>query len=438
MKQNKNKFQRGMLKIAIFATTALFLITNCKKDKDDNKNLLMMLAVLSSPNGTAEFKFSNTANLLAARSKDSSRFLTLPNSSGQNPTFLTDLAGENPQNYGDGVIDGFNDKFLTPKAVGIQVCQIVAYKSVEKGGPAKGTETLKNANFTSFNATSGIAGLLAGDSGPCGAFVSVGLTDMEGADTRMFGIQQIPENEKNDYDRIGVVVRAFTYYFESADVPENSYRYVDLILNNADVEGKTPPAGSPAASGILWGLAERGDVVTPIFAKECYPSYLNSASFIFWDPVPYQEKSIPRPGCNYLEGFIDSNSGSFINGLGSKEHFKRPNDFLNPPDSVGTATTDKTKKLKFKLPASTNSLGKRDPYILVMDLDTNKETQGNLLFNVSADNILFWDSNDGNNVFSPQLDMADRPNATSGEDNLTNTARKNMIFHLPTITSSLK
>ncbi|EMN52984.1 hypothetical protein LEP1GSC089_1951, partial [Leptospira interrogans serovar Autumnalis str. LP101] len=53
MKQNKNKFQRGMLKIAIFATTALFLITNCKKDKDDNKNLLMMLAVLSSPNGTA-------------------------------------------------------------------------------------------------------------------------------------------------------------------------------------------------------------------------------------------------------------------------------------------------------------------------------------------------------------------------------------------------
>lgn len=237
-----------MLKIAIFATTALFLITNCKKDKDDNKNLLMMLAVSSSPNGTAEFKFSNTANLLAVRSQDSSRFLTLPNSNGQNPTFLTDLAGENLQNYGDGVIDGFNDKFLTPKAVGIQVCQIVAYKSVEKGGPAKGTETLKNANFTSFNAASGMAGLLAGDAGPCGAFVSVGLTDMEGADTRMFGIQQIPENEKNDYDRIGVVVRAFTYYFESADVPENSYRYVDLILNNTDVEGKTPPA----ASGILW------------------------------------------------------------------------------------------------------------------------------------------------------------------------------------------
>ncbi|EMJ87813.1 hypothetical protein AYB34_11760 [Leptospira sp. ZV016] len=151
-----------------------------------------------------------------------------------------------------------------------------------------------------------------------------------------------------------------------------------------------------------------------------------------------RKKAIHGPGCNYLESFIDSNSGSFINGLGSKEHFKRPNDFLNPPDSAGIETSDKTKKLKFKLPTPANSLGKHDPYILVLDLDTNKETQGNLLFNVSADNTLFWDSNDGNNVFSPQLNAADRLNATSGEDNLTNTARKNMIFHLPTIISSLK
>lgn len=63
-----------------------------------------------------------------------------------------------------------------------------------------------------------------------------------------------------------------------------------------------------------------------------------------------------------------------------------------------------------------------------MDLDTNKGTQGNLLFNVSADRALFWDSTGADNVFSPQLDAADRPNATSGEDNLTNTARKNMSF----------
>nr|WP_235596862.1 hypothetical protein [Leptospira alstonii] len=200
----------------------------------------------------------------------------------------------------------------------------------------------------------------------------------------------------------------------------------------------TPPAGSPGASGIFWGLAERGDVVTPIFAKECFPSFKNSPSFIFWDLVPKEEKMSPRPGCNYLEGFIDSNSGSFINGIGSKEHFKRPNDFLNPPDNAGIETSDKSKKLKFKLPASANSLGKRDPYILVLDLDTDKGKEGNLLFNVSVDKALFWDSTAADNVFSPQLNAADRPNATSGTDNLTNTARKNLVFHLPTIISSLK
>ncbi|EMO27083.1 hypothetical protein LEP1GSC170_3294 [Leptospira interrogans serovar Bataviae str. HAI135] len=45
-------------------------------------------------------------------------------------------------------------------------------------------------------------------------------------------------------------------------------------------------------------------------------------------------------------------------------------------------------------------------------------------FDISVDNVLFWDSNSTNNVFSPQLDAADRPNATSGSDNLTTTSRK--------------
>ncbi|EMM84081.1 hypothetical protein LEP1GSC037_2964 [Leptospira interrogans str. 2006001854] len=57
----------------------------------------------------------------------------------------------------------------------------------------------------------------------------------------------------------------------------------------------------------------------------------------------------------------------------------------------------------------------------------------NLSFDISVDKTLFWDSTAADNVFSPQLDAADRPNATSGEDNLTNTARRNLIFHLPTV-----
>ncbi|EMF82991.1 hypothetical protein LEP1GSC188_3075 [Leptospira weilii serovar Topaz str. LT2116] len=130
-------------------------------------------------------------------------------------------------------------------------------------------------------------------------------------------------------------------------------------------------AGSPAAFGIIWSKTERGDVVTPIFAKECYPSYKDSPNFIFWDLVPPEEKSISRPGYNFLEGVIDSSSGSFIDGIES---------------------SDDSKKLKFKLPASANFLGKHDPYILIVDLNTNKKKNGNLLFNVSADKALFWDS----------------------------------------------
>ncbi|WP_237578300.1 G-protein coupled receptor [Leptospira mayottensis] len=34
MKQNKNQLQRERLTITVFAITALFLVTNCKKEKD--------------------------------------------------------------------------------------------------------------------------------------------------------------------------------------------------------------------------------------------------------------------------------------------------------------------------------------------------------------------------------------------------------------------
>ncbi|MGQ2837384.1 sigma factor sigX-regulated lipoprotein SrpA, partial [Leptospira interrogans] len=106
MKQNKNKFQRGMLKIAIFATTALFLITNCKKDKDDTLELLLALSLMGG--STAEFQLSTTSALANAYSANanSRQFSMLPHSA-----LLTDLAVDNPENYGDGAADGFNDHF---------------------------------------------------------------------------------------------------------------------------------------------------------------------------------------------------------------------------------------------------------------------------------------------------------------------------------------
>ncbi|WP_078128108.1 sigma factor sigX-regulated lipoprotein SrpA [Leptospira alexanderi] len=420
MKQNKNQLQRGMLTITAFAIAALFLVTDCKKEKDDNKELLLMAALLSGPNGTAEFKFSNTTNLLVARTKDSSRFLTLPDAVGQSPAFLTDLAGDNPQNYGDG--DGFNDKFLTPQAAEIQVCQIVAYKSVAKGGPARGSETLQNANFVSFNKNGPFG------SGVCTAFTGIPITELSGTMKTALPINQIPQNEKNDYDRIGLVIRAFRYYFNPTDLPENAYRYVDLILNKP-----TLPT-LPGMENTIF--AERGDVSPVIFNYQAPQSFMTSPSLIFPELRPQNEFG----SYTFFESFIDASSGSLLKMPdGTSTNVAFGFNSLNPAENFsGVPYTNSSQKLKFKLPASTDSLKKDDPYILIVDLDNAKGEKGNLLFNVSLDRVLFWDSTAADNVFSPQLDAADRPNATNGEDNLATTARKNLIFHLPTILSETK
>ncbi|MBE8364345.1 sigma factor sigX-regulated lipoprotein SrpA [Leptospira borgpetersenii] len=422
MKQNKNQLQRGTLAITAFAITALFLVTNCKKEKDDNKELLLMAALLSGPNGKAEFKFSNTTNLLAARTKDSSRFLTLPDAVGQGSAFLTDLAGDNPQNYGDGNGDGFNDKFLTPEAAEIQICQIVAYKSVEKGGPARGSETLQNANFVSFNMTGPFG------SGVCTAFAGKSITGLGGTMKTTLPINQIPQNEKEDYDRIGLVIRAFRYYFNPNDIPENAYRYVDLILNKP-----TPPA-FPGMEDVVF--AERGDVSPVIFDHQSPQSFVTSPSLMFPELLPQNEL---KP-YSFFESFIDASSGSLLkmpDGTSTNAAFGFNS--LNPAENYsGVLYTNNSQKLKFKLPTSAKSLKKDDPYILVVDLNNTKGEKGNLLFNVSVDKVLFWDSASADNIFSPQLDAADRPNATNGEDNLATTARKNLIFHLPTIRSETK
>ncbi|TGM03516.1 hypothetical protein EHQ76_09920 [Leptospira barantonii] len=427
MEQNTKKSRRRMLRITAFALATLFFLMSCKKDKKDDTELLLLAAALNGPNGTATFNFSNTNGLLAARTQDSSHFFTLPDSIGQGSGFLTDLGGEDPQAYGDGAGDGFNDKFLTPEAVGIQVCQIVAYKSVAKGGPARGSETLENANFVVFTPALalGLMSFLIPNYGPCSSYLTAGLTNTQGIETRGLPIRQIPESEKADYDRIGIVARSFSYYFKPSDVPENAYRYVDLVLNNPQIPGIPNPLG----------IASRGDVSTELYYKDCPSAFITSPSVIF--PMQLLKPEDFKPGCGMSEGYVDSSSGSFINGLGSPKPFTNPSDYLNPP-TAGTVSADNSLKLKFKLPAAANSLDAKAPYILISDLNPSKGAEGNLLFNVSVDKVLFWDSTAGDNVFSPQTDAADRPNATSGSDNLTNTARKNLIFHLPTILSQTK
>nr|WP_036095256.1 hypothetical protein [Leptospira weilii] len=403
-------------------TVSLFV--SCKKDKDDKNNLLLAALLLSSGQN-AEFRISNTSALAAARTQaGSSRFKVGSDSSG----FLIDLGGDDPQNYGDGAADGFNDHFITPAAVSIGICQVLAYKSVAKGGPAKGNETLENANFVMFKAPgTPVPGSKVCETG----FMPIGLQTGDASSSSAFlPITAIPDEEKQDYDRVGIIARDFTYYFDPKDVPENSYRYVDLVLNN-------PTSNS---SSIINNGVGRGDVSPKLFSKDCPASFVNSPSFIFSNLLKPEEMGGATAGaCNMGELAIDSSSGGILKVAVSDDYnpFTNPERTLNPPSIAGVAYNSAAQKLKFKAPAAINNLDVKDPYILIVDFNSSKKN-GDLLFNVSIDNALFWDSTAADNVFSPQLNAADRPNATSGDDNMTTTARRNLIFHLPTILSETK
>ncbi len=131
-----------------------------------------------------------------------------------------------------------------------------------------------------------------------------------------------------------------------------------------------------------------------------------------------------------------------INLSNDYDPFTNSEHVLNHPPIPVVPLNSTAQKLKFKTPVSTKNLNENDPYILIVNLDSfvkdssvisNVVLRKDFVFNVSIDNALFWDSNAADNKFSPQLNAADRPNATSGEDNLVTSARKNLIFHLPTI-----
>ncbi|EKP13119.1 putative lipoprotein [Leptospira borgpetersenii serovar Mini str. 201000851] len=355
----KHKFE---LKINALFSSILFLFISCNKDKDkdkdkDNQNDLLLAAILLHTGINAEFRISDTNALATAyTTENSSRFKVRSTAS----KFLTDLGGDNPQNYRDGVGDGFNDHFITPSAVSIGVYQVLAYKSVEKGGPAKETETLENANFIMFQAP---GRPIPGSKVCATGFMPIGLeTGNSSLSSAFLPISPIPDNEQQDYDRVGIIACDFTYYFDPKDVPENSYRYVDLVLNN--------PIGSFSSDLSI----TRGDVSPKLFNKNCPSSFTNSSSFIHSDLLKSENVG---NDCNMGQLAIDSSSGRILKAEVSDEYnpFTNPERTLNPPSVAATDYTSAVQKLKFKTPAIIDNLDKKDPYILVIDLDFSKKTK---------------------------------------------------------------
>ncbi|EQA78502.1 sigma factor sigX-regulated lipoprotein SrpA [Leptospira alstonii] len=411
MKQNEKRIIRGSLSIATFFTLFLFFLMSCGS-KDSNKDLItnlviaQILAGSGDPSqGKAEFRLSNTNALLSARSSNVQQFRTL---SATSDGFLTDLSGDNPQNYGDGSGDGFTDHFITPIAAALDICQVVAYKSREKGGPEPGKETLENASLILYDAAVIFQNVNEKERRLCDYVGRLSLVPEK--QITHIDIKSIPTDQRADYDRIGIIASSLSYAFSPNDVPEEAYRYMTLELN---------------------GSSDRGNIITDIFYDGCPNSFLNSPRSYFNEGIT--NDWVEGNTCTVRPGVIDSNSGIFL--LNSEEYFTNPNRYKNPPLVNSGAYTD-AKRLKYKKPSSMDTLRSSDPYIMVLNL--GEGSASNLVLDVSIDNVLFWDSNALDNQFSPQLDVQDRPNATSGADNLTNTSRKNMILHLPTILSSKK
>lgn len=146
------------------------------------------------------------------------------------------------------------------------------------------------------------------------------------------------------------------------DVPENSYRYVDLVLNN--------PIGSFSSDLSI----TRGDVSPKLFNKNCPSSFTNSSSFIHSDLLKSENVG---NDCNMGQLAIDSSSGRILKAEVSDEYnpFTNPERTLNPPSVAATDYTSAVQKLKFKTPAIIDNLDKKDPYILVIDLDFSKKTK---------------------------------------------------------------
>lgn len=86
--------------------------------------------------------------------------------------------------------------------------------------------------------------------------------------------------------------------------------------------------------------------------------------------------------CMMGELAIDANSGHILRAAvpDNLNPFTDPTNMLNPPSVAGVAFTSATQKLKFKTPASFNNLDLKDPYILVVDLDSSKKDGGEVFY----------------------------------------------------------
>lgn len=305
------------------------------------------------------------------------------------------IAGVNLNAYGDGAADGFTDRFITPSHAGLNVSGILAWKRVAGGaGVASGAETLGNSDLTILPVTHG--------------HDAVEIALAQGVRT---GVRVDPaviaELSSGDYDRIGIQISSVVYFLPPAQAPDAAYRYIELAKQ----------AGYP-------NQFLDYSIHTRQFTSECPPEIVTTPTLDFYTRFPR------GTACALYGGVIhaDGSGIGYVQNFGNDPGQTRPAMHNHP--AVARNSVSPTIATRFKF-SPTGAIP--DFYIIPLQrLAANAGEAPQLTLRVSADHAIFWDSND-DDIFAPDSEGGDRPNANDGVDNESTPSRRNFMAYLPAI-----
>ncbi len=335
----KKKAKRMM--VAFMVALLLSAMTfSCKKDKKDGTMELVMLWLLLNSSGL-NFSFPAAAS-----------------SASYAGSYHT-LASTVTIPQGDGLGDNYADVLLTPSALSLHVCDVVGYLPESEGGPAAGTETFENG-------TSVASREYASGNNCNSAFIAPiydGTMSSMGADLSEMG---------TTYDRIGIVLQSVNAFFPAASITDPNRRYWSAQYSNS----------SPDSINFT---PDRGFVRNAILGESCSAELATNGGLVDTTKLKL------TPGCTFTQVDISiANGKSAPSGLSPR--FAQQYIQMVPiyPD-----------ELRFNLPSDISRFADNQAYVVVLPVTEEAKKENGITVDVYRENMLFYDSTDGNEIFSP-------------------------------------
>ncbi|EHQ07894.1 sigma factor sigX-regulated lipoprotein SrpA [Leptonema illini] len=369
-----------------FSTFLLTLFTmsqflSCGKSKDDD-TLSMFMLLGFMPFSGLNFQFASSSRA----------------STSSHPAAAS-------RSEGDGTGDGFPDVFLTPSVMSLVVCDVVGFLPESEGGPAPGTETFENG-VSIVDPSSGVYA----NGRDCVMGFHVAIREGElgyiyGADLSEMG---------TTYDRIGLVLKSVNVFFPPEKVSDPNRRYWQAYYSNYYAYDN-------------WFI-ERGLVTHTVLLDSCPAELASNGALVdimagaTMGDWSCQTSESPR---------IAVADGK----MGALYESQTP---LFPMQHTQSAYLSSNDAVSFNLPADISRFGYDQAYVVVLPVSTLSKKPNGITIEVIRENMLFFDSDDGDQVFSPESSSGDRPDVTdagayssTSERNLKDSSRRNLILNAP-------